>query len=81
MRHFPAAHIVIQHPYLHSVTSPVNQGISNQSTYRIILKNIKLQMDVMTSHVNIFQQFRQHGNSIRINCNSISGERQRIIYA
>ena len=55
MRHFPTAHIVIQHPYLHSVTSPVNQGISNQPTYRIILKNIKLQMDVMTSSVNIFQ--------------------------
>ena len=55
MRHFPTTHIVIQHPYLHSVTSPVNQSISNQPTYRIILKNIKLQMDVMTSSVNIFQ--------------------------
>ena len=45
--HLPAAHVVINHSYFHSLLRLVYQRISHQIAQCIVLKDVSIQVDVM----------------------------------
>ena len=47
VRNIPTAYIIIKHPHFYSLTRLICQSISNQPPYRVILKDIRLQMNMV----------------------------------
>ena len=63
--HAPASHGIIEHTHLHALTSLGYQGIRDESSQGIVLKDIDINMDMVPRRGDVTQQRREEIIAIR----------------
>ena len=77
--YIPTAYIIINKTHLDSPACCIHQCIMNQAAYRIVLYNIELHMDMVSSTTDMTQHIPDKIFSFRKDMNIIAYEREGII--
>ena len=61
---FPTAHIVVDNPYLHSLTGLGNQCVRNEVAKGIVLEDVHVDVDMVLGLCNVLEELGEEGIAV-----------------